>query len=201
MKKIYIPIVILLFLGILAFVVFTKADEIIPSKEKAIEIGEEKYLKFLWMVDGAFNSDRIDGDFSVNGKTLSSEKKIFKCVYNKSKECIGENFEIEFSKLFSKKIDYDLVYGDNMIYKWYSYENGKYKFNNLDNCSINRMPLEQNLELVKIDNNKIIYKVWFNNRQTNKINEQDFILVYEDNEWKIDTSYYYDMCNIRYSIY
>lgn len=201
MKKIYIPIVILLFLGILAFVVFTKADEIILSKEKVIEIGEEKYLKFLWMVDGAFNSDRIYGDFSVNGKTLSNEEKVFKCVYNKSKECIGENFEIEFSKLFSSKINYDLVYSDNLIYKWYSYENGIYKFNNLDNCSINRMSPEQNLELVKKDNNKIIYKVWFNNRQTNKINEQDFILVYEDNEWKIDTAFYYDMCGMKYSIY
>ena len=202
MKKIYIPIVILISFGIISFIIFTKSEAIEKlDEEKALEIGEEKYLKFLWMVDGAFNSDRIDGDFIVNEKTLKEEDKVFKCVYNKSKECIGENFEIEFSKLFSSKINYDLVYSDNMIYKWYSYENGKYKFNNLDNCNINRMPLKHNLKLVKINNNKIIYKVWFNNRQTNRLNEHDFILIYEDNEWKIDTAFYYDMCGIRYSIY
>ena len=59
MKKIFIPSIILILLGIIMFVIFTKADNIILSKEEALKIGEEKYLKFLWMVDGVFNTDEV----------------------------------------------------------------------------------------------------------------------------------------------
>ena len=190
MKKLFTPIIILISLFIILFVLFIKADGIFLTIEEATIIGEEKYLKFLWMVDGAFNSERLKEDFLVNDKKLTNEDKVFTCKYINKKECVGNNFEIEFNKLFSKKIDYEKVYSDGAIYTWITNKDNKYIFNNLNTCNINRMNKEQVLKVLDIENNKVIYEV--NNRK--------FILIYEDNEWKIDTAYYHDLCGMKYYI-
>ena len=183
------------------FVIFTNANETILSKEEALKIGEEKYLKFLWMVDGVFNNTKDDNDFTVNGKELSKEDKIFKCNYKNSRECIGENFEIEFSNLFSKNINYDKVYSDGIMNSLYTYKNNEYIFSNSSSCNENRMSLEHQLKVVNISNNKLTYKVEFINRQSKTIEKRDFSLIKEDNEWKISTAFYYDICEYKYYIY
>ena len=200
MKKIVVPIIFLISLSIILFVVFINADVSI-TKEEALKMGEEKYLKFLWMVDGAFNNERMKGEFTVNGKKIKEEDKVFTCKYQKNKkECIGNNFEEEFNKLFSKKIRHDNVYGDGNIYVWYKYQDNKYIFNNLDNCSVNRMGLDHQIKVDKINSDEIIFEVSFNNNQINLINTKKFILVLENNEWKISKAFYYDLCGMKYYI-
>ncbi len=203
MKKAIIAIVILICLSILFFVIFTKADDETLTFEKALEIGEEKYLKFLWIVDGAFNSERFKEDFIVNNRKLGEEEKVFICKYpnKKSKECIGNNFENEFQKLFSKKINYEKVYSDDVLYSWISLKNGEYVFNDIDSCNVNRMGINHQLKVMNISDTKIIYEVEFLNNQTSKMTKRDFVLVLEDNEWKISSAFYYDLCGMRYTIY
>lgn len=200
MRKVFIPAIILLFLTIIMFVVFTKASETPLTKDQAIIIGEEKYLQFLWMVDGAFNNQE---EFIVNNKKIPEENKVFHCKYkNKSsKECVGENFEEEFSKLFSHDIKYDNVYSDDIMYNWHRFENGDHIFSMIDSCNVNRMPINHKLELVNISSNKLEFKVSFINRQTEIVNNRDFILVLEDGIWKINTAFYYDNCENKYYIY
>lgn len=190
MKRLFTPIIILIILFITIFVLFINTNGIILTIEEATIIGEEKYLKFLWMVDGAFNSERLKKDFLVNDKKLTNEDKVFTCKYINKIECVGNNFESEFNKLFSKKIDYKKVYSDGAIYKWITNKDGKYIFNNLNTCSINRMDINQELKVIKIFNNRVIYEV----------NNKKFILIYEDNEWKIDTAFYHDLCSMKYYI-
>ena len=203
MKRVLFFITIITFLSILAFVILIKADGKTLTEEKALQIGEEKYLTFLWMVDGAFNSERLKEDFKVNNKSLSEEDKIFTCKYKKakSKECVGNNFESEFKKLFSDTIDYENVYSDGVLYSWIAIKDGQYVFNNLDSCNINRMGTNQSLRLVNLSNDKIEYEVSFNNSQTNQVNKRDFVLVMEDNEWKISSAFYYDLCGMKYTVY
>ena len=202
MKKVVVPILFLVSLSIILFVVFTKANINNIPDDEAIKIGEEKYLKFLWMVDGAFNSERYNGDFTVNGKSLDNKDKIFTCTYQKknNNECIGNNFEEEFNSLFSSNIHYDTVYGDGNVYIWYEYKDGKYIFNNLNNCSINRMDLNHKLEIEKIKENELIFIVNFNNSELNSINNKRFILIKEDDDWKISKAFYYDLCDMKYYI-
>lgn len=201
MKRIIIPIVFLISLAIILFIVFTNANSLLTEK-RAKEIGEEKYLKFLWIVDGAFNSNRLDGDFTVNGKKLDNKDKLFTCKYknSKSSECIGNNFETEFKNLFSKKISYEKVYSDGAIYSWITYVDGKYVFNNTDSCSINRMNTTHELEVVSIENDKLVLEVKFKNNSINQVNTKNFELILEDNEWKISNAFYYDICGMQYVI-
>lgn len=203
MKKLFVPITILFAIAIISFVIITKASDNTLTKDKALYIGEEKYLTFLWMVDGAFNSSKFNEDYSVNGKSISKEKQIFTCKYlnKKAKECVGNNFESEFRKLFSKKIRYEKVYSDGAIYSWITIKNNKYMFNNADTCNINRMGIKHNLKVSSINPDRIVYEVSFENRQTNKINKRDFILIKEDYEWKISSAFYYDLCGMKYYIY
>lgn len=198
MKKVITIIMILLCFCIITFVVFTKADNNVLTKEEALHLGEEKYLKFLWMVDGAFNSERLNGDFLVNNKRLSDEDKVFTCKYknNKTSECVGNNFEVEFKKLFSNNINYERVYSDGTIYDWITFKNGDYYFNNLNTCNIKRMELNHSLKVIKIDDKMIIYEV-----SMNKYSKRDFILIYEDGKWKINTAFYHDLCGMKYFIY
>jgi hypothetical protein len=186
----------------MSFIFFTYTNKSIITIDEALKIGEEKYLKFLWIVDGAFNSGRLDNDFKVNNKSLDAEEKIFTCKYKdkKSKECTGNNFEEEFSKIFSSRIRYDDVYSDGITYAWYKYENGKYIFNDIDNCSINRMGLDHQIKVIKIKSDRIIYEVSFKNENKETTITRDFILVLEDNEWKIEKAYYYDLCELEYNI-
>ena len=203
MKRFVLLIFTLIFLAILLFVFITTADSRVMTKEEALHLGEEKYLTFLWMVDGAFNSDKLKEDFMVNDKSISDKNKVFTCKYKnkKAKECTGINFESEFKKLFSKAITYEKVYGDELIYSWITVKNGEYIFSNIKNCNVSRMGIKHTLDVVNIFDNRIIYNVSFNNSRTNQINSRKFELIYEDNEWKISEVFYYDLCGMWYTIY
>lgn len=196
MKKVISPIIFLIFLSILSFVTFTLASNNILTKEEALKLGEEKYLKFLWMVDGAFNSEQYNEEYIVNDKSLGNNDKIFTCIYqNKNdKECISNNFTDEFNKLFSKNIKYDDVYSDGIMYSWYKLKDDKYVFNVLESCDVKRMNSKQRLSVIKINNNSITYEVSIDD------DIKDFILIYEDDEWKISKAFYHDLCELRYNI-
>ena len=198
MKKITIPIIFLISLSIMSFVITTIAKNTLLSFEDATKLGEEKYLRFLWIVDGAFNSERNNEDFIVNGKKLNKEEILFTCKYKdkKSKECVGNNFKEEFKKIFSKEISYNDVYSDGITYSWYSYQDDKHIFNNSFSCDFKRMSIEHSLKVIKISKDKIIYEVSFDNNRYVK----DFILINEDDEWKISKAFYHDLCELRYNI-
>ena len=172
------------------FVILTKASDNVINNREALKIGEDKYLKFLWMVDGAFNKE----EFVVNNKKLNKEEKVFTCKY-KNNECISNNFESEFKKLFASNITYEKVYSDGISYSWFNYKNGNYYFNNINSCNVNRMSLNQEIKVIKIEDKKIVYEITIDNRK------RDFILVYEDNDWKISTAFYHDLCGMKYFIY
>ena len=201
MKKTIVPFIFLISMSIILFVVFTKASGNLLTTNEAIKIGEDKYLKFLWMVDGAFNSKRFNEDYIVNGKELSSEDKIFTCEYKKNShnECVGKNFQTEFVNLFSNKINYNNVYSDGGLYSIISNNEGEYTFNIIDNCAINRMDVNQQIRVVDIKNNEIVFEVNSVNN-TNIENKKDFILVFDDNEWKISKAYYHDLCGTKFHI-
>ena len=201
MKRLFTPLIFILCLSSILFVLFIINRGVILTKEEAIKIGEEKYLMFLWMVDGAYNSNRFNEDFVVNNKKLNDNNKIFTCKYINKTSCIGNSFESEFNKLFSSKITYEKVYSDRSIYSWIKNDNGKYVFNNLNTCHINRMGINHELKVSKIENNRVIYQVTFNNNENHELNNRTFILIYEDNEWKIERAFYYDLCNMKYFIY
>ena len=200
MKKIPILVICSIILAILLFVVFTKANPSLLTEKEALEIGEEKYLEFLWMVDGAFNNGRLDGEFVVNGKILDDNSKKFTCNYkNKNNNsCVGNNFEEEFNHLFSSNISYNNVYGD-VSSTWVKYENEKYVFNYINTCSISRMKLEQTLILDSINKDTLIFNVKMLN-DVNKVKTKLFVLVLEDDEWKISKAYYHDVCEIDYYV-
>ena len=202
MKREGILILVVMYLSILFFMIFTKAGNSNLSYDEALKIGEEKYLKFLWMVDGAFNEERIGGEFIVNGKTLNKDKKIFTCKYSKkdNKTCVGNNFQEEFNNLFASNIKYDHVYSDKMTFYWYKYKDGKYYFTNPNNCNIKRMSLEQKITVQEILDNKVIYNIVYENDDYNRMNDLDFVLVNEENDWKISEAYYYDLCEMYYHI-
>lgn len=202
MKKVFVPIIFLVSLSIIVFVIFTKASSEMLSNDSALKLGEEKYLKFLWMVDGAFNSDRFKDDFIVNDRKLNEEEKVFTCNHNKkSDECTGNNFESEFKKLFSKLITYEKVYSDEAIYSWIMIKDGKYVFNNITTCSVNRMDINHKLIVKSISKDEIVYEVSFNDKRKGILNKRDFVLILEDNEWKISTAFYHDLCGMKYFIY
>ncbi len=202
MKKVFIPIVFLISMSIVTFIIFTEAKKGVITNEKALELGEEKYLKFLWMVDGAFNSERLNEDFLVNDKRLSNEDKVFTCKYKHKNdvECVGNNFEKEFKKLFSKDINYKNVYSDGLDHTWYEYRDGNYIFSNLNSCGVNRMGINQQIKVINITNDKIMYQVNFKDDMTNKEITRNFSLILEDDEWKINMAYYYDLCGMKYYI-
>ena len=199
MKRVFIPMIFLISLSIATI---ANPNDLLESSE-ALDLGIDRYLKFLWMVDGAFNNERFKEEFTVNNNKLKEEDKVFTCKYKntKSRECAANNFEEEFKKLFSKNINYEDVYTDKAIYSWISYKDGKYIFKNLDNCNIDRMGINHNIRVVNITSDKIIYRVFFENRHSHLVNKRKFELAKEDNDWKISTASYYDLCGMRYSIH
>jgi len=195
MKKI-VGLIGIVCLAILLFVIFVKADDTIISKEEALKIGEEKYLEFLWMVDGAFNNERFNGEFIVNEKKLDNYS--FDCVYNNKKDsCISKNFEESFNKLFVKRIRPQDVYGDGITFSWYTKIKDGYEFNNTSNCSVKRMGLNQSINIKEIYENKIEYLVYFDDLTVDKL----FVLEKENGEWKISQAYYHDLCKLDYYIH
>lgn len=200
MKRVFIPILFLI--GLSVFSIVKPNPEVLEYNE-ALQIGVDKYLKFLWMIDGAFNNERFKEEFTVNGNKMLDKDKVFTCTYKnkKSKECVGNNFESEFKKLFSKSISYERVYSDQTIYSWISIKNGKYVFKNLDNCHVDRMGISHQIEVVSIKSNEIVYDVLFENKQAKQTNKKDFKLILEDGNWKISSAFYYDLCGMHYIIY
>ena len=200
MKRVFIPVLFLIGLSIVSFI---KPNEEILEYNDALKIGINRYLKFLWMVDGAFNNERYNEEYVVNGNKMSDDDKIFTCKYKnrKRKECVGENFEQEFENLFSKNINYESVYGDQAIYSWVTYDKGKYIFKNLNSCNIDRMGINHHIEVTNIKSDVITYEVSFEGRQSGKVNKRKFILNLENNEWKIRRAFYHDLCGMRYVVY
>ena len=202
MKKTLVLIVSSITIAILLFVVFTKADYSTLTENEALTIGEEKYLEFLWMIDGAFNSEKVNSEFTVNGKMLDKDNKKFTCTYKNKKDnsCVGENFESEFKRLFASNITYNSVYGDGAFYTWIEHKNGKYIFNYINNCSISRMNLDQSIKLEDMNNKSLTFYVTIKDANYKKTKTRLFVLVNEDNEWKISRAYYRDICEMDYYI-
>lgn len=184
-----------------------KSVGIVEDKNEALSIGENKYLEFLWMVDGAFNYERYDKEeFTVNNKIL--DKKLdFSCIYeNGNKTCRATNFEKNFQKLFADNIKIDNVYGDGAAIKWYDKKNNEYTFTNLNNCKTVRMSTKQTLTVDSISEDKITYKVTFDEEvksgpyKGNHHYNKNFVLIYQDNTWKVNEAYYHDPCYAEYLI-
>ena len=201
MQKQNMLILVLLFISIIVYIVYTKASASNISEEYAIKIGEEKYLKFLWIVDGAFNEERMGGEYSVNGKKLDKSDKSFSWKKKKKNKdtCVNKNFYEEFRKLFTNNIRYDYVYGDGMTYSWIKYENDKYYFTNPNNCSTNRMGLEHKLTIREIHDDKIVYNVTYDSHHNHPYSNE-FVLINDKDEWKISEATYYDLCEMEYHI-
>lgn len=188
-------------LTIISIIIYVLFNPLLDYEE-ALLVGEEKYLDFLWMVDGAFNEEKYHESFSVNGKTKVNSK--FTCKYSlKNKNlCISENFLDSFENLFSSKIHHDTVYGDGTSYGWYDEKSGKYIFNNANSCSSGRMPIKHRLEPLQIERNKITYIVSFeeDDLHTPRTMEKIFILKRENRVWKVAFAYYHDPCYMDYNI-
>lgn len=194
-----ITIISIIGIAIISFVHLTSADPPLSTNE-ALKIGEEVYLQFLWMVDGAFNDQRFNYTFKVNNHVLKDEDKFFQCTYTNAKDsCISSNFESAFDKLFSSQINYDQVYSDGVVHTWYEKKNNKYVFANINTCNSVRMSENHHLTVLKIERGQITYKVQFDNG--NYIDcEKFFAIHYEDASWKITRAYYHDLCGIDYNI-
>ena len=187
----------IIFIITLVFTMFTNANCL--NESEALVIGVEKYLEFLWMVDGAFNDSKYNDEFVVNGKKLDSDNKKFTCTYkNRKNNCIGNDFENEFKRVFASNITYSKVYGDGVLYTWFKYENGKYIFNYLNNCNTERMDINQIIKVSEITNNKIIYKV--GSKEDNFKKTKAFVLIKENDDWKVSKAYYRDICEMGYNI-
>ncbi len=191
-------LMLLIGIVIIFFVVFAFSKD----NTDDLLIGEEKYLEFLWMVDGAFNSERFEGSHLVNGKNIQDDKKVFKCEYSKNNKntCVSTNFNQEFYNLFASNIKYDMVYGDNLTYTWYEYKDNKYYFTNPINCNIDKRYLDYKLSLKKSNNDEKIYIVKYTNDNFNHEMIKEFKLIKEDNLWKISKATYYDLCGMEYNI-
>ena len=167
--------------------------------DNPLMIGEEKYLEFLWMVDGAFNNERYQESFKVNGREISKESKSFYCAYkDNNNTCLGYNFEKSFANLFASNITYDMVYSDEKTFSWYKMIDNNYYFTNLTSCSIDRMSLNQTMKVMDVTNKKMTYVISYHEG----INEYErkFVLIKEDRKWKISEAYYHDLCHMDYYI-
>ncbi len=186
-----------------------KSLEDIAKEQKnseELKIGIKKYLEFLWMVDGAFNKQRYNNvDLEVNGEVLKNHS--FKCEYRDNKEkCYGVNFEDNYYKLFSNKIDMNRVYGDGISLKWYEKANDEYIFTNTNNCNLGRMSNKQTLVFKEKKDNKLIFNVSFTEevesgifKGTHSFNEE-FVLIKEDGNWKVYKAYYHNPCYMEYIV-
>ena len=185
-------------------------DDIIEEQKnnKELSIGIEKYLEFLWMVDGAFNYQRYDKkEFVVNGKKLEG-KKNFSCDYrdNDNTMCYGNNFEKSFKNLFADNIDINNVYSDGVAIFWYQKINDEYTFTNFNNCETDRMSINQKIVLEEKNDNELKYKVFYSEENetgpykgTHDFNKE-FVLVKQDNTWKVSKAYYRNPCYMEYYI-
>lgn len=177
------------------------------SDEEAVSVGTKKYLEFLWMVDGAFNDSRYEGRIKVNNQEFDESTAIFVCKYDKAKEwCKGEKFEEAFRKVFSSDITYNDVYGDGLAVYWYEKRGDGYFFQNSNGCNIERMSLDQTLELIEKEKNQLTFKISYVDNvkagafQGEHKKVRDFVLIKENGEWKVSKAYYHDLCFQDYPI-
>lgn len=208
-------IILILFIGI--YFVFIKSNQKsdlnkddnrnINKEIDELSIGEQKYLEFLWMVDGAFNYERYNKEeFFVNDKKLE-RKPSFLCNYDKDmKTCEGVNFEDNFHKLFASNVKLDIVYGDGVSIRWYEKLEDKYLFTNTNGCDAGRMNTKQKITVENTANNKITYKVIYDEELKSGIYkgqhhfDKKFVLVYENDDWKVSEAYYHNPCYMDYDI-
>ena len=73
-------------------------------------------------------------------------------------------------------------------------------FNSLATCNINRMNTNQELKIMNISDTRITYEVLFKDNQISHILKREFVLVLEDDEWKVSRAFYHDLCGMRYTI-
>ncbi len=172
-----------------------------------LAIGETKYLEFLWMIDGAFNNERYNNeDFSVNGKTLE-KKPNFYCTYDENKKtCTATNFEENYHKLFASNLKMDSVYGDGVAIKWYDKIDGVYTFTNVNSCDAGRMSTKQKMSVVSSTENRMVYKVTYEENLKSGIYQglheydKEFVLIKENDTWKVSEAYYHNPCYMEYTI-
>ena len=172
-----------------------------------LSLGEIRYLQFLWMVDGAFNYERYNNeDFYVNDKKLERQPD-FTCIYdNEMKTCKGVNFEENYHKLFASNVKMDFVYGDGLVGMWYEKRENDYFFTNINYCDAGRMNTKQKLTVENVTDKKITYKVTYDEELKSGIFkgshhfEKDFVLVYENGDWKVSEAYFHDPCYMDYII-
>ena len=82
-KYLIILIVIIVIIGLVFIIKHQKTAkeeiELADLKDDALSIGEQKYLEFLWLVDGAFNDAKYKETIAVNDITIQDENKKFSC--------------------------------------------------------------------------------------------------------------------------
>lgn len=212
-KKVILLVVIVILLLILILILKGHDNNqnenirYVQDTKDPLSIGETKYLEFLWMVDGAFNYERYNKeDFKVNGKTLE-RKPDFTCTYDKEmKTCVGHNFEEAYNKLFAKSVNINRVYGDGAAIRWYEKIDGVYTFTNVNSCDAGRMSTNQQLEITESDKDKIICKVTFDEELKSGIYkgkhhfDKEFVLVKENDTWKVSKAYYHNPCYMEHNV-
>ena len=180
-------------------------EEIILSQKDTdeVKIGVNKYLEFLWMIDGAF--DKTKTKFEVNGEKINDLS--FKCEYRGTNDkCYGVNFEENYNKLFSNKVSMNRVYGDGVSLKWYDKIDGEYVFYVKNSCNVGRMNTKQSLILTEKTSKELKFKVYYNENISSGFfkgehaYDKEFVLVKEDGSWKVRKAYYHNPCYIEYNI-
>ena len=183
--------IIVIPLAIISYLVLVQGDKL--ESDEVLKIGEEKYLEFMWIVDSAFE----DKEITVNNKHIEDSQKTFKCEYkDKKDECLVENFEEVFKNLFSKNISYNKVYGDDITFSRLHIIDNQYIFSSIK-CSDTSKSNDFELKVKSIESDKLTYTVTSSDK---RLSEKVFILINEDNSWKIKEAYYRDKCMMDYYI-
>lgn len=201
MKKKYLKYALVLFICV-TFVIWIIDYNRILTPDEALSLGEEKYLQFLWMVDGAFNDNE---EYLVNGHSLSNDNRPFNCTFDKkNKTCLVKDFESLFHKYFVNSLSVEQVYSDKLSFKHYEMQDDDIIFNANSICGSNRMNLKQNITVVEIERRKIKYLITYDNDEDspNRFREfkKEFVLKYENRKWKVAKAYYHDSCRMDYNI-
>ena len=190
-KKIFIFILMLITIVLFTSISFGFNDSLM--EDDALSLGEDKYLEFLWMVDGAFN----DKEIRVNNKILEKDKMSFTCEKNNHKECIGKNFPQAFNHLFSKNISYEDVYSDKESFYWMHEHDDNFYFSYSYYCNHSNME-NYSIKVNSEEKDKITYEI--SNLDSSRTFYKLFVLIKEDNEWKVSEAFYRDNCMFDYYI-
>ncbi len=183
----------------------TSIEDIITEQKDTdeIKIGINKYLEFLWMVDGAFDTSK--NKFEVNGEKINDLS--FKCEYRGTNDkCYGVDFEENYNRIFSKQVSINRVYGDGVSLKWYEKVGNDYVFYPPKSCTVKRMNLKQSIILKEKTSKELKFLVYYNETvdsgffKGNHQYEKEFVLVKEDGSWKVRKAYYHNPCYIEYNV-